>query len=135
MRYVVTAMLVIAGLVHLLPLSGVLGIERLAILYGLPFDEPNLAILMRHRAVLFGLVGSFLLFAAFKPALQSIAILGGMISVVSFLYLAHSVGSYNAHIARVVLVDVVALLCLVVGALAHVYARHKADHQNNSRKE
>jgi uncharacterized BrkB/YihY/UPF0761 family membrane protein len=88
-------MLVVAGVIHLLPLSGVLGSERLASLYGLPFNEPNLAILMRHRAVLFGLIGSFLLYSAFQPALQSIAIVGGIISVVSFLYLAWAVGSYN----------------------------------------
>jgi hypothetical protein len=124
-RYVVSAMLVVAGFIHLLPLSGVLGSERLVSLYGFPFDEPNLAILMRHRAVLFGLIGSFLLLAAFKPALQSIAIVGGIISVASFLYLAGAVGNYNPQIARVFLVDIVVLICLVVGAIAHVYVRRK----------
>ena len=125
MRYVVPAMLMVAGLIHLLPLSGVLGIERLAALYGGSFNEPNLAILMRHRAVLFGLIGSFLLLAAFKPALQTIALVGGMISVASFLYLAWAVGGYNAQISRVFLVDVVILICLVVGAIAHVYMLRK----------
>ena len=118
-------MLVVAGLIHLLPLSGVLGSERLAALYGGNFDEPNLAILMRHRAVLFGLIGSFLLLAAFKPALQTIALVGGMISVVSFLYLAWAVGGYNAQIGRVFLVDVVVLVCLVAGVMAHVYMLRK----------
>lgn len=126
MRYVVSAMLVIAGVIHLLPLSGVLGSERLASLYGLPFNEPNLAILMRHRAVLFGLIGSFLLFSAFQPVLQSIAIVGGIISVVSFLYLAWTVGSYNSQIRRVFLADVIVLICLVVGAIAHVYTLRKS---------
>lgn len=126
MRYVVSAMLVVAGVIHLLPLSGVLGSERLASLYGLRFDEPNLAILMRHRAVLFGLIGGFLLLSAFQPALQSIAIVGGIISVVSFLYLAWAVGSYNPHIGRVFLVDVIVLICLVVGAIAHVYMLRKS---------
>jgi uncharacterized BrkB/YihY/UPF0761 family membrane protein len=125
-QYVVSAMLVVAGVIHLLPLSGVLGSERLASLYGLPFKEPNLAILMRHRAVLFGLIGSFLLFSAFQPALQSIAIVGGIISVVSFLYLAWAVGSYNPQIGRVFLVDVIVLICLVVGAIAHVYMLRKS---------
>ena len=59
-RYLVPAMLILVGLIHLLPLSGVLGSERLASLYGLSFSEPNLAILMRHRAVLFGLLGVLL---------------------------------------------------------------------------
>ncbi len=75
MRYLIAAMLVVVGLIHLLPLSGVLGGERLAALYGLSFSEPNLAILMRHRAVLFGLLGLFFLFAAFHPPFRTLAFL------------------------------------------------------------
>lgn len=123
LRYLVTAMLLVAALIHLLPLSGVLGAHRLTALYGLPFEEPNLAILMRHRAVLFGMVGVFLALAAFKPGLQAGALLVGLLSVLSFLLLAWSVGGYNAHLARVVLADVVALVCLLVGATAYLVAQ------------
>lgn len=119
-------MLLVAGVIHLLPLSGVLGGERLAALYGLPFSEPDLEILMRHRAVLFGLLGAFLVLAAFKPAFQTIAYLGGFISVVSFLFIAWSVGGYNQQVARVFIVDVVALVCLVIGGAAHAYVRGAA---------
>lgn len=127
MRYVVSVMLVAAGIVHLVPLSGVLGIERLADLYGLSFDEPNLAILMRHRAVLFGLIGSFLVYSAFRPALQMLALAGGIISVVSFLWLAAGTANYNAHISRVFLVDVVVLACLIVGAIARIYMARRPE--------
>lgn len=122
MRYVVSAMLVVVGVIHLMPLSGVLGSERLAALYGLSFDQPDLAILMRHRAVLFGLLGAFLLLAAFRPELQTVAFVAGFVSVVSFLYLAWSVGNYNAQIGRVFAADVVALVCLVIGVAAHGYS-------------
>lgn len=125
MRYLVSAMLVVVAVIHLLPLSGVLGSERLAALYGLSFNEPNLAILMRHRAVLFGILGLFLLFAAFRPPLQTIAFIAGFVSVVSFLWLAKSVGGYNAQIARVFMADIVALVCLTIGVVAHVYAQHR----------
>ena len=121
MKYLVSAMLIVAGVIHLLPLSGVLGSERLASLYGLQFNEPNLEILMRHRAVLFGLIGAFMVFAAFKPAYQTVAFIGGFISVLSFFYLAWSVGGYNAQVGRVVIADVVALVCLVVGGVAHAF--------------
>lgn len=126
MRYLVSAMLVIVGVIHLLPLSGMLGSERLATLYGLRFDEPNLEILMRHRAVLFGLLGAMLIFAAFRPAWQTAAYVVGFVSVGSFLYLAWSVGGYNQQVARVFLADIVALVCLVVGGAAHVYLQGKA---------
>jgi hypothetical protein len=122
-RYIVSATLLIVGIIHLLPLSGVLGGERLAVLYGLSFDEPNLAILMRHRAVLFGLLGLFLLLAAFRPTLRTLALVAGFASVVSFLWLAWSVGDYNAQIVRVVTADIVALACLIAGAAAHFQLR------------
>lgn len=127
MHYVSSAMLIVVGVIHLLPLAGVLGSERLTALYGLSFSEPNLAILMRHRAVLFGRLGLFLLFAAFRPAFQTVAFIAGFISVVSFLWLAWSVGGYNAQIARVFAADVVALVCLLVGVAAHVYARTRGN--------
>lgn len=122
MQYVVSASLLIAAAIHLIPLQGALGSGRLVSLYGaLPFDEPNLAILMRHRAVLFGLLGLFLLFAAFQPAVQTLAFIAGFVSVVSYLWLAWSVGGYNALLARVVVADVIALICLVAGAAAHAW--------------
>lgn len=123
LRYLVTAMLLVAALIHLLPLSGVLGVHRLTALYELPFEEPNLAILMRHRAVLFGMVGVFLALAAFRPGWQAAGLLVGLLSVLSFLGLAWSVGGYNAQLARVVLADQVALVCLLVGAVAYVWGR------------
>ncbi|MHA6492009.1 phosphopantetheine adenylyltransferase [Pseudomonas borbori] len=126
MQKVISALLIIAGIIHLLPLSGVLGAERLTTLYGLAFQEPNLLILMRSRAVLFGLLGLFLLYAALRPALQPIALLGGLVSVLSFLVLAWSSPGYNEALRRVVIADWVALACLVVAALLYFLARGKA---------
>ena len=114
---IISGLLVIAGIIHLLPLSGVLGAERLAALYGLSFQEPNLLLLMRSRAVLFGLLGAFLLYSAWRPALQPLALLGGLVSVLSFLLLAWSGPGYNEALRRVVIADWLALGCLLVAAL------------------
>lgn len=111
--------LLIAGVIHLLPLSGILGARRLSALYGLPMDEPNLLILMRHGAVLFGLLGVLLVAAAFAPGLRTTALVADFVSVLSFLSLAGSVGGYSRQVARIVAADRVALLCLVVGAVLH----------------
>lgn len=118
MRHLVSAMLIVVAIIHLLPVPGALGSERLAALYGLSFDEPNLALLMRHRAVLFGILGVFLAFAAFRPAWQPAAIVAGFVSVVAFLALAWSAGELNAQLRRVVTADWVALVCLVVATVA-----------------
>jgi len=118
MRYTVSATLILTAIIHLMPLAGVLGNDRLAALYGVEVVEPNLAILMRHRAVLFGILGAFMAFAAFRPALQPLAFVAAFISVASFLALAWSVGGYNAQIARVVTADIVAFIALAIGACA-----------------
>jgi hypothetical protein len=123
MRYLVSTMLIIVAVIHLLPLSGVVGGERISALYGVSIGEPNLAILMRHRAVLFGILGAFFLFAAFRPAYQSLAFVAGFVSVISFLWLAYSVGGYNAQVARVFTADVVALVCLVIGVATKLFAK------------
>ena len=111
---IVALMLASVAVIHLLPVTGVLGQHHLTALYGLPFDERNTAILIRHRAVLFGLLGAFLLYAAARPRHHLPGMLAGLVSVLSFLWLAWSVGDYNAYIGRVVAADAVALICLVV---------------------
>ncbi len=125
LRYLVSAMLLVVAVIHLLPLAGVLGAPRLTALYGIRFDDPNLVILMRHRAVLFGLLGVFLAFAAFRPSLQPMAFVAGGASVLSFLYLAWSVGGHNAQVGRVFTADIVAGACLIVGVLAYAFARRE----------
>lgn len=127
MSHLVSAMLLVVAVIHLLPLPGLLGSSRLSALYGIAFDEPNLAILMRHRAALFGLLGAFLAFAAFRPALQPLAFGAGFVSVLSFLYLARSVGNYNARLGRVFSADVVAFVCLLVGALARALVQSEGQ--------
>lgn len=123
MRFLISLSLLITGIIHLLPVTGVLGIEKLLMLYGTSFDDPSLAILMRHRAVLFGLLGALFIFAAFKPALQSLAFTFGFVSVLSFLWLAWSTGNYSDQVHRIVMADLVALACLTIGSASLLYTK------------
>ena len=45
-------------------------------------------------------MGTFFLYAAFRPAVQPIAFVAGFVSIVSFLVLAWMTGGYNPQIAR-----------------------------------
>lgn len=130
MRYVVAISLALVGVIHLLPLGGVFGGSRLFDLYGVEFVEPNLEILMRHRAVLFGLLGSFLLFAALKKSFQLAAFVAGWISVLAFIYLAWSVGGYNEHIGKIILADMVAAVLLVIGGVAYLLDRRRTQRRH-----
>jgi hypothetical protein len=113
------AMLAVAALIHLVPVTGALGAGRLTALYGIEVTGPDLAILLRHRAVLFGIVGGLLSWAVVRPETRTLALVVGFASVVSFLALALGTGRYNAQLRGVVVADLVALVCLVVAAAAH----------------
>ena len=122
MDSLIFVMLLVIGFIHLMPVTGVLGNQQLAKLYGMNISEPNLSILMRHRAVLFGLFGSFMVFAAFYPPYRTLAFVAATVSILSFLWLARSVGNYNSEVSRVYKADIVALICLIVGGTAHLIA-------------
>ena len=118
MRYLLMAALLVVGAIHLLPLSGVLGAAQLQTLYGVAFSDDDAVLLMRHRAVLFGILGVWCVAAAFVPALRLAALLGATASVVSFLVLAGDAAPVTAQIARVVLADWIALAALALGFVA-----------------
>ncbi len=120
MNRLIAALLLLVGLVHVLPVSGVLGAESLQRLYGVSVDEANLQILLRHRALLFAMLGAFLIAAAFKPSLRPPALAAGLISTASFIALAESVGAYNAWIQRVVMIDWAALAALLLALVLNV---------------
>lgn len=119
------ACLALAGIIHLLPLPGFLGAGQLGRLYGVAADDPNLSILLQHRAVLFGLLGALLVLAAFRTGLRTVALVAGLASTLSFLLIAWSVGGYNPQLARVVAADVVAVVLLVAAALIELRARRR----------
>jgi hypothetical protein len=120
MKYLSVAALLVAGLIHLLPVPGVLGVGALARLYGIAVTDPNTAILLQHRALLFGVLGVFMLCAVGLPSLRVAALTVGLVSAASFIGVALWVGGYNAAIGRVVIADVVASILLAVGLAAEL---------------
>ncbi len=120
---VVPTLLVMVAVIHLLPAVGVGGRAPLERLYGTAVDEPNLLVPLRHRAVLFGLLGAFLLAAAFDRRLHLAGLVAGLVSVGAFLVLASRTGAMNAHMRRICVVDAVAAACLLGGLLVHLTGR------------
>ncbi|KAA3651443.1 MAG: phosphopantetheine adenylyltransferase [Proteobacteria bacterium] len=121
MKKIIAGLIIIVGIIHVLPVLGVMGADRIMILYGVEINDPNLEILMRHRAILFGLLGLFIIYAAFKPVLQPLAIVAGFVSVLSFLVISVLVGDYNDSIDKVVMADIVALVALCVATVLYIF--------------
>jgi|694.fasta_scaffold116901_4 hypothetical protein len=123
MPYITMIMLLVVAAIHLLPLVGACGKKNLFGLYGVFIVDPNVLILLRHRAVLFGLLGGLLVVAALIPPLRLTGLLAGAISVGSFLLIAWQEGCCNNHLRKVFVMDIVAAVCLACGLAAHLAAR------------
>jgi hypothetical protein len=108
------------GLLHLIPALGALSAERLTQLYGIAPGADSIVLLLRHRAVLFALLGSFCCAAAFVPAWQAPALVAALISVVSFLLLGWG-QTLSASLRMVWWADIAAAV-LLLSALAPMAA-------------
>jgi len=65
-----TILICFAGLINFLPVTGALSGKRIQALYGVAVEDSNSEILMRHRAVLFGIVGALIIASAFDGLLR-----------------------------------------------------------------
>ena len=120
-QIIISVCLIGASIIHLLPVVGILGSGQLAKLYGVAIDDPNLLLLMRHRAVLFGLLGLTLLWSAFYAPIRSMVIVVGLTSTIAFVLLAMLDQTYNQQISKVIKADVVAVVLLVIAAALHYF--------------
>ena len=117
MQYAVTILILLASLVNLAPVTGLISAARLESLYGIPFADPDLVVLMRHRAVLFGIVGGLLLVSAFHPPLRPAATVSGLVSMLSFVVIVFFAAEANEALKRIAWIDVGATVALVAAWL------------------
>jgi len=125
---IVAICLFIIGLINFLPLLGILSVGKLEHAYGISITSSDLEILMRHRALLFGILGGFIMASAFRQVLQGAAIIMAAISMMGFILLTYLVGGINSEISNVVLIDWFACILLLVAAgLKYVMPRNKKE--------
>lgn len=126
MKYIAIVALLVSGLIHLLPIPGVMGAAALSRLYGVEVLDPNTSILLQHRALLFGALALLMFGAIAVPGLRLTVLTVALFSAASFIAVALWVGGYNTAIARVVTADVVASILLAAGLVAELWlARHR----------
>lgn len=124
MQYIIVGGFLLVALINLVPVSGVISVALLENAYGIRVQSADMAVLLRHRAVLFGVVGGLLAVAAFVSSLRLAAFSAGMLSMVSFLIIRSLEGEGNAALARVALFDYVGIVALLIaGAAAYLQSR------------
>ena len=114
MEKIIAGILIVVGLINFYPAVGILSAEVLSSLYKIDIPGNDIQILLRHRAVLFGLLGAFIIYSAFKPELQWWSVVIGLVSMLSFIAVALLVGDYGTGIGKVVIADVIAAVGLFI---------------------
>lgn len=130
MNRVISICLIIVGIINFIPAVGVVSAQQLESAYDISLASNDLIILMRHRALLFGVLGGFVCVAAFYRTLQVPAMLMAATSMLGFVALVFVEGDYNAAILRVLIVDLVGIGFLLISAVMKyiiVFREHNAD--------
>lgn len=109
-----------SALIHLLPLVGALGPSRVAQMYDVKVEGPDLTVLLVHRAVLFGLLGAALIAAIFCEDARPYVIGAVLVSDVAFLAIVAASSGINSKMKRVVRVDVISIALLAAAGIAHL---------------
>ncbi|MBS2015416.1 MAG: phosphopantetheine adenylyltransferase [Deltaproteobacteria bacterium] len=110
------ALFALVGLVNFAPVLGARSLATISRMYGLDVrqDDRDLAVLLRHRAVMLGLVGGLMIYAAVNPPLQPAAAVVGFASMLSFTALTWAARPPSRAIAKVAAIDVAASFVLAI---------------------
>jgi hypothetical protein len=117
LEYGSTIALFVSGIIHLIPIYGVSGPTALTQLYGIEVVDSNVAILLQHRALLFGILGVLMLLAIVLPSIRITVLVAGLLSAAGFIFVSMWVGGYNPDISRVIRADAIASALLAAGLL------------------
>lgn len=116
----VRAILIVVGLINLIPVVLFFDSSRSIGLYGIELTGESLLILMRHRAILLGMIGTGLIVGAFSRPNRVLVIVLALISKVFFIYLSLTAGVLSPQIERVALTDVGAVVLLLAALWLHL---------------
>ena len=110
--------LFIAGLINLLPAMLAFLPYKISKSYGIDIPNSNYELLLRHRAILFGIIGGLMIFSTIVKKHYEIATTAGLVSMISFIILYFLIGKgINSELKKVMMIDVVATVILCIGLI------------------
>lgn len=119
MEIVFRISLLLAGAINTLPALLVFIPQKISTSYGINVPDANYELILRHRAVLFGIVGGLMIFSALTKKYYEVATLAGFVSMLSFVFLYFMIGGVNEPLRKVMIVDVVASIILLIGTVVY----------------
>lgn len=117
-----------AAVLNLLPAVAVLSVERAGAAYGIDPVGADLRLLLRHRGLLFAILGAALVVAVFRPRLRPAAIMANAVSMAGFVALLPTEGPVGQELLRVAAVDAGGLVLLAAAAALLLRNRRAEGH-------
>ncbi|MEV6427562.1 hypothetical protein [Nocardia sp. NPDC051463] len=107
-----SGLLVAAGLLNVVPMLGAISPHWDRSAYGIDAVSGDVEVLLRHRGLLFGIVGVGLVVAVYLPHLRNAAMTA---NATSFIILVLAQPSGNSSLDRIAWFDVAGLIALAIG--------------------
>ena len=108
--------LFMAGLINLLPALLAFLPDKISKSYGIEIPDANYELLLRQRAILFGIIGGLMIYAALVKEYYEISTIAGFVSMTSFIILYVLIGKdIKSELKKVMMIDVVATIILCIG--------------------
>jgi len=121
-QWIVTALLILVGVLNLAPGIVFFAPESSVSLYSIDLIDPDLAVAMRHRAVMLALLGAALIFAAVRKDVLVPVVVAALIGKLAFLFLVYTTSGVNAELGRVAFFDIGAVVLLLIALVLHLFA-------------
>jgi heme A synthase len=113
--------LFVAGGINLLPSFLAFLPEKIAKSYGIEIPNANFELLLRHRAILFGIIGGLMIYSALVKKHYELSTIAGLVSMSSFIILYFLIGKdINQDLKKVMRIDVVATVILCIGFILFI---------------
>jgi hypothetical protein len=116
MRWLITAVWALVGLVKMFPVVGLLSEPWLVRLYGDVITHPDTAILLRHRALYLGITGALIIYAALNQEWRPLAFFIATLSMLSFVLITFT-SDAGAALRRIAAIDCALFAALSVAIL------------------
>lgn len=106
----------VVGIIHLMPSAPIILPEMLSRLYGVAPTDVTLLVLLRHRAVLLGVIGLLCLWASWHAPIRPAALLAAALSIAGYLGFYAFYGNPHDSLRTIAIFDLVALPPLALAA-------------------
>ncbi len=107
-------MILLVALINLVPVAGLFSSASLVRLYGIDPADDTLLLLLGHRALLFGVLGGFVLLSLFQPQYRHIAMIMASVSMAGFMMLAWPYAALAQSVRTIFIGDLIGMFCLLI---------------------